>query len=1309
MELRFVILMQYFMNMQAIRVILLSFLFNLFAIGSGHTLTLFNHLNEEGGLSSRRCFSVRQDKFGYMWISTKLGVDRFDGKNIKHYSLPEEYQRDYGQLGVNYLCYSPDSTVWVFTEAGLLLRYSEAGDRFDVVYSVRDFLNTYSLLLNDICFINPRQLLLATSKGVVQLDIRTLEAEHWEETKETHVYKIVSAGPDCFLGTKEGLWIVRGTGARIKPVDKLFREKAILTVWWDDRTGELYLGTLDEGVYRYAPGKKEPLIRLPIDTDKPIRAIIDHTPETIAVGVDPAGIFILDRQTGEVLTHYYYNENEPSSICSNNVRGLGTDEDGNLWVATYHEGISYQQPSRRNFTWFVHQPGNDQSIADNMVNAVLEDSGGDLWFGTNNGVSHFNRQSGRWKSYFSNDRLNEKGVDFISLCEDNEGCIWAGGYAFGVARINKKNGSAERYIAGKPTSIISSNYIYSIFRDGSKLWFGGHMGDANYYDLLTGLTRQVDIGKISCFESYGKDRLLLGLLNGLFLFHKETLEITPTPITKTIHTIAKVGEGRYWVGTRNYGLYYYDVTNDSVQQYTKAEGLSSDYVYGIVPDGEQVWIATEKGLNRLIVATGQIEVFEKQDGLLSDQFNSNACFRCRDGRILLGSTDGAILFDPETLEKKEIKDSYRTIIYQFDLYNAPVYSDMSGSPLHKPVFYTDEIRLAHNRNFFSFHFTSPNFEFPGKTLYSYYLEGHDLDWSIPSASDIASYSRIAPGNYVFRVRSVINGVIQPIRSVKVEVEQPLWLTVWAKLAYFLVALLIGCYIYRVIKARQKEKQTQVKVDFFITTAHDLLTPLNLIQAPLKDLEKEGNLSGQHSSLLQMALNNSTKLAHFVGKLLDFQRISLNASRLVLSRQEPDAFLRYRLDSFRLVASHKMIVIEYLADDAVKQPLLFDKEKLARIFDNLLSNAIKYTPYGGCITITARADSVRWYLHVRDTGIGIASRDQRMIFKHIFRAENAVNSEEIGSGIGLKLVGSLVKLHKGKISFRSKLGEGTEFIISFPLYYEETIDPEIASVFRPEPEGFDLEEQPEKLRILVVEDDPEMANYLEMSLRSDYQIRLAGNGAEALDICNEFHPRLIISDVMMPEMNGFEFCRRIKENVKTSHIPFLLVTGLTDPRNVLEGVRLGAIDYITKPFDKEVLKAKIHNIFSRQHTLQRKWLEELKNDNATELSNKADQEFMEKLLDFIENNIDNPELNITILCREMAMSRTLLYNKITGLTGRAPTEFIRVIRLRKAATLLLAGGISITEAADRVGINNPKYFSRLFKEFYGVSPRDYLAK
>lgn len=1298
------------------RIILLFILLSY--IPSVFSSNFFHRITEDDGLSSRTCFSVQQDKHGFMWISTKSGVDRFDGKKFRHYPLYPLPDGGYDRIGVNYLRYSPDSTLWAFNEAGLVFRYDERRDDFELIYAVRDFFNNYSIILNDLMFDSPPNAqsdsppgaLLSTSKGVLRLDIADKTAVLMAGTEQLSVNQIKKDRKQYYFSTNNGLYIA--TCSEKGAMEVLYHclgGRNVLTTYIDMENGRVLIGTLDGGMYSRPIRGTGDLQKVDLPITKPIRSIVSYTPDKIAVGVDLEGAFIVDKTKLTVDKQYVYNETLSTSLSSNNVRGLFVDNQYNLWVATYYGGVSYQDAFKLKFNYFLHRAGDSQSICNDMVKAVLEDSSGNFWFGTNNGVSMYSVKTSTWTHYFNKNITGGKGDVVLTIAEDSQGNIWVGGYAFGVACIDRKGGGVKRYLVEDQNPIISTNYIYSIYADGDLLWFGGIMGNMTSLNVKTGHVNKYNVSNVTHFAGLDERSIVVGLYNGLFVLNKETGEVKSTAIAKGVTTIRRVNDGAYWVGTRNYGLYYYDMHNDSVKRYTTENHLSSDYIYGIAPDAEDnLWIITENGLNKLSPATGAVEVFDKQDGLPSNQFNNSSCYVCRNGDILLGSTDGAILFNPREIKKVEIPLSYETIIYQFDVFNEPVYSTDEQGVLTEPIYQAKHIHLPYNRNFFSFHFVTPNFQTQQNMLYSYYLEGHDLSWSAPAPMDMVTYSKVAPGSYMFHVKSLIDGVAQQERRIEVLVAEPWWNTAWAWVVYFLLFALLLVYIYRMVKQRQEKKNTETKIDFFVTTAHDLLTPLNLIQAPLKDLENEIPPSGEGSQLLQMALNNSAKLAHYVEKLLDFQRVSLDASRLVVSWHLLETFLRHRLDSFTLVAGNKYIHIENKLEDSIRQEIWFGKEKITRILDNLLSNAIKYTPYGGKITIEASADENRWYLRIKDTGIGISAREQRHIFKHVFRADNAINSGEIGSGIGLKLVGALVKLHQGKISFRSKVGEGTEFFLSFPLVYENAVDhSEVGESMLPDRES--AVSNPQVNRVMVVEDDPEMSRYIEMSLRDVYHVRTFGNPVEALESIESFSPQLIVSDVLMPGMTGFEFCQKVKSNVKTSHIPFLLLTGVTDKKSILEGMRLGAIDYIAKPFDKEVLRSKIANIFALQQAAQRQCLEELKNNNAVELSNKADNEFMEKLLKLIEGNMDNPELNISMMCSEMAMSRTLLYNKITQLTGKSPTEFIRIFRLKHAATLLLSGEHSVTDVAFKVGIDNPKYFSRIFKEFYGVSPKEYLAK
>lgn len=1271
---------------------------------------LFHQLTEDNGLSSRTSFSIRQDKWGYIWISTKWGADRFDGRNIKQYPLEKSTKRGYDQIDVNHLRHSTDSVMWAFGESGLLFRYNEFNDKFEIVYTVRDFFDNYSIRLYDLWFETKELLLLATSRGIIELNLSDGKATQLKGTEELPVNQLICHQGTYYAATKKGLFtFTRKKNHQIKVINHLLPDKIVQSTYYDTENKRLLIGTLESGLYTYQSGASDKLAFLPIT--KPIRSIITCPGGKIAVGVDLEGVFILNRKTLEMEKHYMYNESDPSPICSNNIRGLFLDRESNLWIATYHRGVSYQDASKQKFSYFTHQNGNRQSIGDNVVNAILEDSQGDFWFGTNNGISCLQTSSGTWTHFFHKTTSQEKGDVILTLCEDSQGNIWAGGYAFGVAQINKATGSIVHHLAGSPTSILPNNYIYTLFNDGDCLWAGGIMDEITAFDIRTQRVRKYNVSKVSCFESMNDRHLLVGTYKGLLLLNKQTGKLTPTPITSTVTLIRKVADGKFWIGTKSYGLFYYDLPGKELHRFSTLNGLSSNYIYGVAPDQDNnLWISTESGLNKLSLSDLQVEVFDKQDGLLSNQFNASACYVSHNQQILLGTADGAMLFDPRQIRKSNgTNHTFETLIYQFDLFNEPVYPHTKDSPLTTSIYNTRELKLPHNKNFFAFHFTSTNFQTPDKTMYSYYLEGHDLGWSVPSAIDRVSYSKVFPGKYTFKVRAIINGKKQQERSIVLFIAKPWWNTYWAKSGYFLAFTLLAFYIYKRFKTRQEKKNTESKIDFFITTAHDLLTPLSLIQAPLQDLAGEIPDSERARELLQIAQSNSSKLAHFVEKLLDFQRISLNASRLILSRQQLDAFLQNRIDSFKLVASHKFIAVECLLDESTKQNVPLDKEKISRIMDNLLSNAIKYTPYGGKITIEAAVNERYWHLRITDTGIGIATRDQRMIFKHIFRAENAVNSEEIGSGIGLKLVSSLVALHKGKITFNSQLEEGTAFFLTFPLLYEGYENPATNLPDEPPATVISQANGNQKYRILIVEDEADMAHYLEISLQDLYLTETCSNGKVALEKIESFAPHLIISDVLMPEMNGFELCERIKSHVKTSHIPFLLLTGVTDAQSILKGVRLGANDYIRKPFDKEVLKNKISNLFTLQKLAQKRCLEELKTNNAIELSNKTDNDFMEKLLSLIECNINNPELNISLLCSELALSRTLLYNKITQLTGNSPTEFIRILRLKRAATLLLSGKHSVADAAFEVGIDNPKYFSRIFKEFYGVSPKEYLAK
>lgn len=1268
----------------------------------------FNHINEDQGLSSRRTYSVCQDKNGFIWISTKLSIDRFDGHRIVHYDLSIPHEQTIDNIGFNFVRLAPDQTVWAFTQSGAIFRYNEETDSFDFIYSIRTHYQLYNIILNDIFFDNNNTILLATAKGILRLDADKKQAVNCEIMNNIEVYHILKEQGLYYLSSKTGLYITRLAGGKDdKIMHHLFADQFVNRVYYDNKYQQFWIGTFSKGMYVFPKRENGKVSQISPVIAKPVRSIILYNDTQLAVGVDGEGVLLINRQTLKIENSFVQTENQQYSIGGNSVWDLFLDSQKILWIATYHEGVSYTDRSNLDFHSFIHERNNTNSISNNYINAVLEDSDGDLWFGSNNGVSLFYRKTGKWKHFFQERNVANENV-ILTLCEGSNSKMWVGGYAFGAAEIDKNTGSAKRYHAGDTQPIVGTDYIYSIYKDeySGNLWTGGIYGKISCYDLNTKQVRIYDNESLRCFCSYNDSSVLLGLNRGLYLMDIHSGEKSPTKINATVNHILRDKDRSYWIGTTIYGLYYYDFKTDSLIRYTKeTHGLSSNHIYAIEKDEEGfLWISTEEGLNKFNPSTGDVITFDKQNGLISNQFTPHASFRCSTSEMLFGTADGGIIFYPSEIKKSNFRKHYPLIFTQFQLFGNPVEPGEKDSPLRSPINNTEKIVLSYNKNYFSLVYTLPNFQSADKTEYSYFLKDYDLDWSKSSANNTAAYSKIQPGVYTFYVRAYIDRQLLDERQLQIVIKQPWWNTVWAWLVYVTV---FGFSAYRIIhyfSERRRKKQAEEKMEFFINTAHDILTPLSLIEAPLKDISMMTILTEEAKYLLSLALSNTRKLSHFVHQLLDFQRITLNAEHLVVAENDVYDFFMNKANAYRSVASQKFISLDIHIQQPEKK-IYFDKEKINKILDNLLSNAIKFTPFGGKIEILVSYSDNEWSFSVKDNGIGIPQRNQRMIFRYLFREDNDINAQNVGSGVGLKMVQALVRIHQGKITFNSKKDEGTEFTVTLPYHYEEKyIDKSGPVSYK---EEYVSSESQANSNILIVESESEMSNYLNNAFAREYPVSSYTSGAEALNQITHVQPALVIVDSLLSDMDGFSFCRKIKENSETEHIPIVIITEQSDPATVKKVFASGANDYIKKPFEFEVLKLKVENLLSLEQIWQNKALADIKKNNINTINNDRDQEFMDNLIQLIEKNLDNPDLNISMLCKELALSRTLLYNKITQLTSISPNEFIRTIRLKTAANLLISGKHSVTEVSTMVGIDNPKYFSRIFKEYYHVSPKNYL--
>ena len=588
------------------------------------------------------------------------------------------------------------------------------------------------------------------------------------------------------------------------------------------------------------------------------------------------------------------------------------------------------------------------------------------------------------------------------------------------------------------------------------------------------------------------------------------------------------------------------------------------------------------------------------------------------------------------------------------------------------------------------------------------------------------FTNLPPGKYTLHVRAVSreeHDIVFQERSMKIIITQPFWSSWWAILCYILFVIGGFYFVLRVINLRKQKNVSDEKTQFFINTAHDIRTPLTLIKAPLEELLEEENLTDNGITRTNIALRNVEVLLRLVSNLINFERTDVYSSKMSVSEYELNTYMNEIYDTFSSYAAIKRIEYTYESTFSYMN-VSFDKEKMDSILKNIISNSLKYTPESGKVSISVSDTNDSWKVIIKDTGIGIPASEQSKLFKLHFRASNAINSKVTGSGIGLMLVGKLVSLHGGKISVESVEHQGTTIKIVFPKSNKnfqntgeethskfEALAPVLPAPNVPANTTVTVN-NPNSRRILVVEDNDELRSYLVSSLSSIYNVQACANGKEALIIIKEFWPELVLSDIMMPEMGGDELCVAIKSDIETSHIPVLLLTALGDENNILDGLSIGADEYLIKPFSVKILRANIANLLANRELLRMRYanldIEKTMVPSANG-TNSLDWKFISNAKKIVDENINNPEFSVDVLCESSGMSRTSFYCKLKALTGQSPTEFIRVMRLKRATELLKEGRYAINEISDMVGFSETKYFREVFKKYYKMSPSRYAKE
>ena len=755
--------------------------------------------------------------------------------------------------------------------------------------------------------------------------------------------------------------------------------------------------------------------------------------------------------------------------------------------------------------------------------------------------------------------------------------------------------------------------------------------------------------------------------------------------------------------------------------------MQTNNIYSIVPDKNgNLFLGTENGLSFYNRKEQTFTNWTREQGLQGANFNPTAGIHTRNGQLIFGSNEGVIIL-PDSLELPSSFSSHM-VFSNLNIMYHPVHPMEKNSPLTKILDETNFIQLKYDQNTFSMDVSSINFDNPSSILYSWKLEGFYDQWTPPTSNGTIRYTNLSPGNYTLKVRSILldNQQILEEREIQILVERPFWLTFWAFLIYalFIIGAAYAFLRYQIIK--RERKTSEEKINFFTHAAHDIRTPLTMIKAPLSEIMEKESLSENGQKNIQLAMQSTENLAELANNLINFQKEELYSSQTIVTAHELNHYLSNYMHQFDSFARQKDITLSYESSfDSLD--VWIDTSKMDSILRNLLSNALKYTPQGGRVSLKAESNKNTWTLFLSDTGIGMNKEDQKKLFKYLFRGYNTANQTTTGCGIGMLLTYRLIENHEGKISFTSTENVGTTFQLTFPIrsknyqYKKEekegtdkvlTTEQETAGNITTDIQFTDSQTDEQAPLILVVEDNAPLRSFIIHSLSDTYQVEGAGNGQEALDFINERQPDLILSDIMMPVMDGKKMCQIVKSQMETSHIPIILLTALGDKEHILEGLEIKADQYLVKPFDVHILKATIRTLIANRKMLRNRFKSAVtalpEEAPAVELPTSLDDEFIQKVTELVKEGLDK-NFNVDTLCASVNMSRTSFYNKIKALTGIAPAEFIRNIRMQEAALMLKSQRYTVAEVSDKMGFADPKYFTDTFKKFYGVPPSIYMKK
>jgi len=1308
------------------------------------------YLGIEQGLSNNYVTAIYQDRMGFMWFGTFDGLNRYDGYQFKTYRNRPGQETSLPDNRITDIIEDTTGRIWVATKIGAaVLDYNE--QTFQSLRLLQDKAGNSAIdfAINGFA-VNANGSLFAASekRGLLAIETRS------------KAIPVATSIPLIHHGHRTVNYDVQGVD--IDPEDRLWMIIKDIGVAYYDKTnhvvriktnrvqsarciqasanGGIWIGT-EEGLFRYDPATDDLThytVKSGLSHDR-VTALRKTKENKLWVCTDGGGITIIDLKSRRFT--YLLGHDDGGPLSSKAVFAVYEDPQSRQWIGTLRGGVNIIDPQAQKFGLIRHNTPEGKTSSKNFILSFAEGKDHSLWIGTDGGgLSHWDRRTDQFQFFEHQPEVpGSLSSNFVtSILQDEQGQLWVGTYGGGINRWDAQNRRFISYPCFHPEKGNKYANIWQLLEDSKgRIWAatldGGGLFVLNrqhdrFEPVETGITNAL------CILEDANDTFWIGDYSELIrldLIHGRTTHYT---IGNPVRCIRKDSSQQLWIGTEGGGLLLFNKNTGDFKRYTEADGLPSNVVLQLANDRHgNLWLSTYNGIAKFSSAEGRFQNFYESDGLQSNQFSYNAALELQSGELVFGGIDGFNIFYPDSVRIEPLAP--KIVVTDIRAGTKP-FNDYSVSATPTTAARVEKLVLPYDDASLSVGFAALEYSFPDKINYAFFLEGWDKDWNHVERQRSAFYSNLREGNYCLRIRSTdANGIWNSDeRILAIEVLPPWWRTYWAYGMYLLLGL-SAVYAYIVYDRRQTRLTYQVewsrmeiakerelserKLAFFTHIAHEFRTPLSLIVNPVKDMLYSNNKTSDTDGLT-LVYRNAKRLLSLVDKLLLFQKAENQSDDLRLVKLDMKHLVYEVFLCFKQHADARLL--DYRFHCTSESIYLFgDREKMEICLFNLISNAIKFTPEQGAVTVKLSERDNHIELTVSDTGCGIPIEIGDALFDRFYRDRLGNKRSVSGFGIGLFLVKKFIESHHGTVSYVSRENRGSQFTLRL-LKGKEHFKGQLLMEDLGEHSMFleELTEEPaEELEeavlrdgrpvMLVADDNLQIRQYIAQLFKKDFSVYTAENGQEALEFIKEHEPDIVISDVVMDGMSGIDLCTCIKQDPSLSHIPLILLTASTSKDVKLKGIEGGADDYITKPFDNALLIARVANLLNSRSQLQAFFYNEITLQSNPHNISKEYSDFLQRCITIVERQLDNADFTVKSLAEEIGMSHSNLYKRIKSISGKSANEFIRFIRLRTVAKLLIDSGCTISEAAFAAGFNDIKYFREQFSKLFGMKPSDYKRK